>query len=59
MWNMPVLQRAHAQLPNWIIKIHYNPFPSTNIHMMIQSLPQHHLTFFASWSKPLLHHEHH
>ena len=26
MWHVPTLQRTHALLPNWVIKIHYNPF---------------------------------
>ena len=61
MWHAPNLQRSHLLLPNWIIKIHYNLFTmilSTPIYMMMQPLPQHHLTFFASWSAQILYHEH-
>ena len=35
MWHVPILQRTHAPLPNWIIKIHYNPFHNDTFNSYI------------------------
>ena len=33
MWHVPTLQRTHALLPNWIIKINYNPFHNDTFNL--------------------------